>query len=182
MKTGEHKGKSGEKPTKQPVDFETKLKNLPDSPGVYLFKNTEGTVIYVGKAKNLKNRVRSYFNKSIDHPKTIKLVESIADVETLATNSELEALILESNLVKEYLPKYNVNLKDDKRYPYLKITKETYPRLLVVRRISDDKAKYFGPYTNVLAMRYTLKLIRRIFPVRSCNLTIPSTRKYRVCL
>jgi excinuclease ABC subunit C len=198
MNTDEHKDKSGEsprpsrsgsdpanageKPDKQPVDFETKLKNLPDSPGVYLFKNAEGTVIYVGKAKALKNRVRSYFNKSIDHPRTIKLVESIADVETLATNNELEALILESNLVKEYLPKYNVNLKDDKRYPYLKITKETYPRLLVVRRISDDKAKYFGPYTNVRAMRYTLKLIRRIFPIRSCNLTIPSTRKYRVCL
>jgi len=185
MGTGKHKKLSAPKPpeeTPPQVDFETKLKNLPDSPGVYLFKNTEGTVIYVGKAKALKNRVRSYFNKSIDHPRTIKLVESIADVETLATNNELEALILESNLVKEYLPKYNVNLKDDKRYPYLKITKETYPRLLVVRRISDDKAKYFGPYTNVRAMRYTLKLIRRIFPVRSCNLVILSTRKYRVCL
>lgn len=164
------------------VDFATKLKNLPDSPGVYLFKNAEGSVIYIGKAKTLKNRVKSYFTKIIDHPKTQKLVETIADVETLATDSELEALILESNLIKEHQPRYNVNLKDDKRYPYIKITRETFPRVLVVRQIKDDGARYFGPYTNVGAMRRTLKLIRKIFPVRSCNLALPSKRKYRVCL
>jgi len=165
-----------------PVDFETKLKNLSESPGVYLFKNAEGKIIYVGKAKSLKNRVKSYFIKTIEHPKTRKLVESIADIETLATDSELEALILESNLIKEHQPRYNINLKDDKRYPYIKITQETFPRVLVVRQIKDDGAKYFGPFTNVTGMRQTLKLIRKIFPVRSCNLVIPSTRKYRVCL
>lgn len=166
----------------QEVEFSTKLKNLPDSPGVYLFKNSSGKVIYVGKAKSLKNRVRSYFAITLDHPRVIKLVSSITDIEMLVTDSELEALILESNLIKEYQPHYNVNLKDDKRYPYIKITNETYPRVLVVRRVIDDKAKYFGPYTNVKAMRQTLKLLRKVFPVRSCNLVIPSKRKYRVCL
>ena len=164
------------------VDFSTKLINLPENPGVYLFKNAEGDVIYVGKAKSLKNRVKSYFVKTIDHPKTRKLVEAIADIETLVTDSELEALILESNLIKEYQPRYNVNLKDDKRYPYIKITKEVFPRVLVVRQIKDDGGKYFGPYTNVGGMRRTLNLIRKIFPVRSCNLVLPSNRKYRVCL
>jgi len=110
------------------------------------------------------------------------MVSAITDFETYVTDSELEALILESNLIKEYQPKYNVNLKDDKRYPYIKITNEQYPRLLVVRQIADDKSRYFGPYTNVKAMRWTLRLIRRIFPVRSCSLPLPSTRKYRVCL
>ncbi|MCP4580449.1 MAG: excinuclease ABC subunit UvrC [candidate division Zixibacteria bacterium] len=164
------------------IEFSTKLKNLPDSPGVYLFKNAAGKVIYIGKAKALKNRVKSYFTKSIDHPRTQKLVASIADIETLVTDSELEALILESNLIKEHQPHFNVNLKDDKRYPYIKITRETFPRVLVVRQIKDDKARYFGPFTNVGAMRRTLKLIRKIFPVRSCNLVLPSKRKYRVCL
>ncbi len=164
------------------VSLKTKLKNLSGSPGVYMFKNTEGTIIYIGKAKSLKNRVKSYFIKKIDHPRTRKLVSSIADVDTLATDSELEALILESNLIKEHKPYYNVNLKDDKRYPYIKITSEAFPRVLVVRQIKDDGAKYFGPFTNVGGMRRTLKLVRKIFPVRSCNLQLPSTRKYRVCL
>ena len=164
------------------IEFSTKLKNLPESPGVYLYKNAAGNVIYIGKAKVLANRVRSYFNKNIESPRTRKLVSEIAEIETIATDSELEALILESNLIKEYQPHYNVNLKDDKRYPFIKITKETYPRILVVRQIKDDGAKYFGPYTNVGAMRKTLRLIRRIFPVRSCGLTLPSHRQYRVCL
>jgi excinuclease ABC subunit C len=164
------------------IEFATKLKNLSDQPGVYLFKNAAGGVIYIGKAKSLKSRVKSYFAKTIEHPRTQKLVASIADIETLVTDSELEALILESNLIKEHKPHYNVNLKDDKRYPYIKITRETYPRILVVRQIEDDRARYFGPYTNVGAMRRTLKLIRKIFPVRSCSLVIPSKRKYRVCL
>jgi len=166
----------------QQVEFSTKLKNLSDSPGVYLFKNSAGNVIYIGKAKSLKNRVKSYFTKIADHPRIQRLVSSITDIETMATDTELEALILESNLIKEYQPHYNVNLKDDKRYPYIKITSETYSRVLVIRQVKDDKAKYFGPYTNVKAMRHTLKLIRKIFPVRSCNLALPSSRKYRVCL
>lgn len=164
------------------VEFSTKLKNISDSPGVYLFKNIEGKIIYIGKAKSLKKRVRSYFSRTINHPRTRKLVSLIADIETLATDSELEALILESNLIKENQPRYNVNLKDDKRYPYIKITNEVYPRVLVVRQVNKDKAKYFGPYTQVGAMRQTMKLIRKIFPIRSCNLTIPSPRKYKVCL
>lgn len=170
------------KKVEQEVEFSTKIKNLPDSPGVYLFKGSSGKVIYVGKAKSLKNRVRSYFTTISDHPRIIKLVSSISDIEMLVTDSELEALILESNLIKEYQPRYNVNLKDDKRYPHIKITGETYPRVLVVRRIIDDGAKYFGPYTNVRAMRQTLKFLRKVFPVRSCNLVIPSKRRYRVCL
>ena len=170
------------KDERKKVDFTTKLSNLSSSPGVYLFKNAEGSIIYIGKAKSLKNRVKSYFIKTIDHPKTQKLVQSITDIETMVTDSELEALILESNLIKEHKPHYNVNLKDDKRYPYIKVTNEAFPRVLVVRQIKDDGAKYFGPFTNVGGMRRTLKLIRKIFPVRSCNLQLPSKRKYRVCL
>ncbi len=164
------------------IELRTKLNNLPDSTGVYIFKNAEGKVIYVGKAKNLKNRVKSYFSQAHEHPRTARLVQSIADLEILSTDNELEALILESNLIKEYQPRYNVNLKDDKRFPYIKITNEVYPRVLVVRRVTDDKARYYGPYTNVKSMRNTLKMIRKIFPVRSCNLVIPSSKKYRVCL
>lgn len=164
------------------IELRTKLNNIPDSAGVYLFKNAEGKVIYVGKAKSLKNRVKSYFGQTHDHPRIARLVQTIADLEVLTTDNELEALILESNLIKEYQPRYNVNLKDDKRFPYIKITNEAYPRVLVVRRITDDKAKYYGPYTNVKSMRSTLKMIRKIFPVRSCNLIIPSAKKYRVCL
>jgi len=164
------------------IDLETKLANLPERPGCYLFKNGENQVIYVGKAGSLKKRVRSYFQKNHEDTKTQKLVTHIVDLDVLVTPSEKEALILESNLIKEYKPKYNINLKDDKRFPYIKITSEVYPRMLVVRRMLDDKAAYFGPYTNATAMRRTLRLIRRIFPIRSCALELPSKRKYRVCL
>lgn len=164
------------------VDIETKLKNLPESPGCYLFKNKESQIIYIGKAGQLNKRVRSYFGKTHQDAKTGKLVSQIADVDVLVTPSEKEALILESNLIKEHKPKYNINLKDDKRYPFVKITAETYPRMLVVRKVQDDRAAYFGPYTNVTAMRKTLRLLRRIFPIRSCSLELPTKRKYRVCL
>ncbi len=164
------------------VDLEVKLINLPEKPGCYIFKNSENQVLYIGKAGSLKKRVRSYFQKNHQDPKTEKMVSHIADVDVLVTPSEKEALILESNLVKEYKPRYNINLKDDKRYPYIKITSETFPRMLVVRRVSDDNAKYFGPYTSSTAMRRTIRLIRRIFPIRSCSLELPSKRKYRVCL
>ena len=164
------------------VDLEVKLINLPEKPGCYIFKNSENQVLYIGKAGSLKKRVRSYFQKNHQDPKTEKMVSHIADVDVLVTPSEKEALILESNLVKEYKPRYNINLKDDKRYPYIKITSETFPRMLVVRRVLDDNAKYFGPYTSSTAMRRTIRLIRRIFPIRSCSLELPSKRKYRVCL
>jgi excinuclease ABC subunit C len=164
-------------------DITTKLENLPTKPGVYLMKDVSGRIIYVGKAKSLKNRVRAYFHDSPPyHPKISTLISKISDFDILATDSEMEALILEANLIKEYKPRYNVNLKDDKRYPYLKVTDEPYPRVLVVRRVKKDKAKYFGPYTNVKAMRHILKILRRVFPVRSCNYAIPSNRKIKLCL
>ncbi len=168
---------------KKNADLNLKLDNLTEKPGCYIFKNSENKIIYIGKAASLKKRVKSYFQKSARDPKTVKLISNIADFDFFITSSEKEALLLESNLIKEHKPRYNIGLKDDKRYPLIKITTyETYPRLLVVRRIQDDKARYFGPFTNVTAMRKTLKLIRRIFPIRSCSLELPSKRKYRVCL
>jgi len=164
-------------------DIKTKLENLPTKPGVYLMKDKSGRIIYVGKAKSLRNRIRAYFQDAPPyHPKISALVSKISDFDVLATDSEMEALILESNLIKEYKPRYNVNLKDDKRYPYLKVTFEIFPRVLVVRRVKKDKAKYFGPYTNVKAMRQTLRILRRIFPVRSCNVALPSPRRIKLCL
>ncbi|KPL04270.1 MAG: hypothetical protein AMJ90_01420 [candidate division Zixibacteria bacterium SM23_73_2] len=166
------------------MDIKTKLESLPKKPGVYLMKDTKGKVIYVGKAKSLRSRVRSYFlNGTYVDPKAMALIKKIRDFDVLVTDSEMEALILESNLVKEYNPRYNVNLKDDKRYPYLKVTvDEKFPRILVVRRVQKDKAKYFGPYTNVKGMRQTLRLLRKIFPVRSCNVALPSNRRLKLCL
>ena len=145
------------------MDIKAKLENLPTKPGVYLMKDQAGRIIYVGKAKSLRNRVKAYFqNTPAYHPKVTALISKISDFDVLATGSEMEALILESNLIKEHKPRYNVNLKDDKRYPYLKVTSEVFPRVLVVRRVKKDKGKYFGPYTNVKAMRQTLRILRRI--------------------
>ncbi|WP_019376765.1 excinuclease ABC subunit UvrC [Virgibacillus halodenitrificans] len=145
-----------------------KLAVLPAQPGCYLMKNKQSTVIYVGKSKLLKNRVRSYFTGANDR-KTQRLVQEIQDFEYIVTNSEIEALILEMNLIKKYDPKYNVMLKDDKSYPYLKITSERHPRLLITRKIKKDKGKYFGPYPNVIAARETKKLLDRLYPLRKCN-------------
>jgi len=165
------------------MEIKTKLENLPSQPGVYLLKDNEGKIIYVGKAKSLKNRIKSYFQERAEHPRTSALISRIKDFEVVVTDSEMEALILESNLIKEHKPRYNVNLKDDKRYPYLKVTvNEPFPRILVVRRPKKDKAKYFGPYTNVKGMRQSLRLLRRLFPVRSCNYALPSKRRIRLCL
>ncbi len=166
------------------MDLKAKLKSLPEKPGVYMMKDSQGKIIYVGKAKSLKNRVRSYFQDTLPpDPKQKALIKKITDFDLLVADSEMEALILESNLIKEYKPRYNVNLKDDKRYPYLKVTTgEDFPRILVVRRVKKDQAKYFGPYTNVRGMRQTLRLLRKIFPVRSCNFVLPSKKKHRLCL
>ncbi|WP_123039461.1 excinuclease ABC subunit UvrC [Cohnella candidum] len=153
-----------------------KLALLPDQPGCYLMKNSEGTIIYVGKAKVLKNRVRSYFNGSHDG-KTQKLVSEIRDFEYIVTASNTESLILECNLIKQHYPRYNVLLKDDKSFPYLKITNEEHPRLEVTRRIVKDKAKYFGPYPNAFAAQETKKLLDRLYPLRKCR-TLPD----KVCL
>lgn len=152
------------------MDLQTKLANLPSGPGVYLMKNAEGHIIYVGKAVNLKNRVRSYFRtQREDAAKTKALVKHIADLEYILTDSELEALILECNLIKKHRPKYNISLKDDKTYPYLKITKEDYPRVIITRKVLKDGARYYGPYPSASLLRESLELVRRIFPFRSCQ-------------
>lgn len=145
-----------------------KLAVLPLQPGCYLMKDKHGTVIYVGKSKLLRNRVRSYFTGANDR-KTQRLVQEIIDFEYIVTTSEIEALILEMNLIKKYDPKFNVMLKDDKSYPYLKITSERHPRLLITRKVKKDKGKYFGPYPNVIAARETKKLLDRLYPLRKCN-------------
>jgi excinuclease ABC subunit C len=149
-------------------NIRNKLALLPDLPGCYLMKNEEGTIIYVGKAKVLKNRVRSYFTGS-HNGKTQRLVANIADFEYIVTSSNMEALILECNLIKKHMPRYNVLLKDDKTFPYIKITNETHPRLEVTRRVIKDKAKYFGPYPNGYAAQQTKKLLDRMYPLRKCG-------------
>jgi excinuclease ABC subunit C len=156
--------------------IKNKLAFLPDQPGCYLMKDRQGTVIYVGKAKVLKNRVRSYFTGSHDG-KTLRLVNEIVDFEYIVTSSEMEALILEMTLIKKYDPKYNVMLKDDKSYPFIKLTAERHPRLLITRKVKKGSGKYFGPYPNVQAANETKKLLDRIYPLRKCQ-TLPD----RVCL
>ena len=155
-------------------DFEYHLKNLPDKPGVYLMKNSLGEVIYVGKAKILKNRVKSYFQNSKNHSEKVRvMVRNIAEFEYIVTDSEMEALILECNLIKKYSPKYNILLKDDKFYPFIKITtKDDFPRVFVTRNFAKDGSKYFGPYTNGAAVYETINLIYKIFPLRTCKLAI----------
>lgn len=155
-------------------DFEYHLKNLPSKPGVYLMKNSLGEVIYVGKAKVLKNRVKSYFQNSKNHSEKVRvMVKHIAEFEYIVTDSEMEALILECNLIKKYSPRYNILLKDDKFYPFIKITvNDDFPRVFVTRNYSKDGSKYFGPYTNGTAVYETINLINKIFPLRTCKLLI----------
>ena len=155
-------------------DFEYHLKNLPSKPGVYLMKNSLGEVIYVGKAKILKNRVKSYFQNSKNHSEKVRvMVKHIAEFEYIVTDSEMEALILECNLIKKYSPRYNILLKDDKFYPFIKITvNDDFPRVFVTRNYSKDGSKYFGPYTNGTAVYETINLINKIFPLRTCKLLI----------
>jgi excinuclease ABC subunit C len=162
----------------------TKLPHLPDGPGVYLWKGRDGTTLYVGKAKRLRSRVRSYFaNDQLESPKTHHLVGLIADLETIVVPSEAHALILEANLIKEYRPRFNIALRDDKSYPYIKVTvQEPFPRVFVTRRLEDDGASYFGPYTDVGAMRRSLNVVKRIFTVRSCNYDMPAQMPERPCL
>ncbi|MFR3173334.1 MAG: excinuclease ABC subunit UvrC [Clostridium sp.] len=166
-------------------DFEYHLKNLPSKPGVYLMKNSLGEVIYVGKAKILKNRVKSYFQNSKNHSEKVRvMVKHIAEFEYIVTDSEMEALILECNLIKKYSPRYNILLKDDKFYPFIKITiNDDFPRVFVTRNYSKDGSKYFGPYTNGTAVYETINLINKIFPLRTCKLLIKEGgEKVRPCL
>lgn len=160
------------------------LKHLPDSPGVYLFKDAEGKIIYIGKAQSLRSRVRSYFRESPKEPKTAALVSKVADIEMVVTANQIESLILEANLVREHKPRYNILLRDDKHFPYIKITNEPFPRVLIVRRIDKDGATYFGPYTSAKAMRSTIQFLSRLFQIRTCSLTIPHPegKPYKVCM
>ena len=159
------------------------LSNLPKQAGVYLFKNRRGDIIYIGKAAVLSDRVRSYFQNGTDlTPKNRILVSQVVDLETLVTHSELEALILESNLIKRHRPRFNVVLRDDKQYPYLRLPiHDDFPRLSIVRRVKQDKALYFGPYVPTGAMRDTLKVIRKVFPLATCKIEIDGTAE-RACL
>jgi excinuclease ABC subunit C len=167
--------------------IKNKLTNLPAKPGVYLFKNKSDKVIYVGKAKNLKNRVRSYFQNSLPFdPKTKILIKNIADLDFIITDSEIEALILEANLIKEHKPRYNINLKDDKSFPYIRITKEDFPQVFPTRKIVRDGSTYLGPYTNVKDMRFALTTLKSLFTIRSCkfdlNSDVVAKKKVPLCL
>jgi excinuclease ABC subunit C len=166
--------------------LQTNLKNLPASPGVYQFLNKNGKVIYVGKAKNLRNRVRTYFQENPGSAKTIAMVSKIDDLQLVVTDSELEALILENNFIKELKPRYNVTLKDDKSFPFIKVTNELYPRIYPTRKVYNDGSKYFGPYTDVRSMRGSLRMINQIFKIRSCKLDLTEenikAKKFKVCL
>jgi len=145
------------------------IKGLPDAPGVYLFKDKKSKVLYIGKASSIKKRVSSYFQRSVKLPRTELLVSQIKDVDFIPTRSEAEALIYEASMVRTMRPKYNVELKDDKSYPYLKLTKEEYPRLMITRRRVSDGSRYFGPYTNVKLLKQALSYMKRVFPLRTCN-------------
>lgn len=151
-----------------------KLQLLPNKPGCYLMKNADGKIIYVGKAKILKNRVRSYFNSSHKDLKTTELVSRIRDFEYIIVSSEREALILENNLIKKHKPRFNVSLKDDKQYPFIAVTADPFPRIFVTRQTPRDGTHYFGPYTEVRALRKTMRLLEWIFPHRTCRRTIPA--------
>ncbi len=161
-----------------------KLRHLPARPGVYLMKDADGAILYVGKAKSLRSRVRSYFVASASHaPKTRELLRRVSDLETIVVDSEAEALILENNLIKEHRPRFNINLKDDKTYPYIKVTVgEAFPRVYVTRRLDKDGARYFGPYTDVRRMRQALELVKKLYTIRSCHYDLPRDVPARPCL
>lgn len=166
-----------------PSVIEDQLRGLPTRPGVYLFRDAEGEIIYVGKAKSLRPRVRSYFRASAQSLKTQELVRHVDDVETIIVGSETEALILEANLIKEHHPRFNIQLRDDKRYPYIKVTRnEPFPRVFVTRRLDDDGSRYFGPYTSVGSMRDALEIIKHLYTVRSCRYDLPREAPERPCL
>lgn len=166
-------------------DIQEELKKLPDKPGVYLMKDSNGEIIYIGKAVVLKNRVRQYFQSlSNQTPKVQAMVPKIKEFEYIVTDTELEALILECNLIKKYRPKFNIMLKDDKSYPYIKVTmNEDFPRILMTRKVEKDGAKYFGPYTSGFAVKETIDLLRKLFPIKSCNKVFTKGgKKQRPCL
>ena len=164
-----------------------KLKRIPTYPGVYQFFNSDKNIIYIGKAKNLRNRIRSYFqSKKHQRAKTISLVRIIADLEWIVVRNEVEALMTEANLIKTHRPKYNIDLKDDKTYPFIRITNEPYPQVLLTRKIVKDGSKYYGPFTDVGRLRVTLKALHKVFPIRSCSFyldeQVVKEKKVSICL
>src|SRR3989475_10039090 len=165
------------------MTLDEKLARVPDRPGVYLYRDAKAAIIYVGKAASLRSRVRSYFQESRPRdPKTDALVREIRDLEYIVTDNELEAMMLEANLVRKHRPRYNIILRDDKHYPFLKLTtNEEFPRLVVARRVQKDGAAYYGPFYPATAMRETLRLVRELFPLRTCSITIDGTAE-RPCL
>ncbi|MFQ6014537.1 MAG: excinuclease ABC subunit UvrC [Anaerolineae bacterium] len=165
------------------LHLQERLGSIPTKPGVYLMKDKEGKILYVGKAVNLRSRVRSYFHASTSHnPKVQRLVDSLADLDFIVTGSELEALILECNLIKRYRPRYNVRLRDDKRYPYIKVTwQENFPKVMTTRRMQRDGSRYFGPFTASWAVHQTLHTLRKVFPYLTCNRVITGADR-RACL
>ncbi|WP_299672539.1 excinuclease ABC subunit UvrC [uncultured Tenacibaculum sp.] len=169
-----------------PTDLELQIKTLPNSPGVYQYFDKEDTIIYVGKAKNLKKRVSSYFTKNHEYGKTRVLVKKIVKIEHIVVDTETDALLLENNLIKKYQPRYNVLLKDDKSYPWICIKKERFPRIFITRRVIKDGSEYFGPYTSVKTVHNLLDLIKQLYPLRTCNYDLSEPKiqsgKYKVCL
>lgn len=167
-------------------DLQLKLKTLPEKPGVYQYFDSSGTIIYVGKAKNLKKRVTSYFNKNQENGKTVLLVKRITDIQYIVVDSELDALLLENNLIKKYQPKYNIQLKDDKTYPWICIKNEPFPRVFSTRHVIRDGSKYYGPYPSGKVMHTLLGLIKELYPLRNCNYDLAANKikekKYKVCL
>jgi len=167
-------------------DLKSKITAVPALPGIYQFINKEGKIIYIGKAKNLRSRIHSYFRSKVDSPKTEALVKKVNDFDIIATENEIEALVLENNLIKRHKPRYNVNLKDDKTYPYIRVTKEPFPQVFPTRDVIQDGSKYFGPYTDVKSMKSSLRMINKIFKIRSCTYYIDDEvikqKKIKVCL
>ena len=165
-------------------NLEEELKNLPDKPGVYIMKDKDEEIIYVGKAISLKNRVRQYFQSSRNqHLKVRSMVSHIEEFEYIIVDNEVEALILESNLIKKHRPKYNILLRDDKQYPYIKITNEKFPRLIKTRRVLKDGAKYFGPYPSASSVNDTIDILHDIYPIRTCKLNLnKNVENMRPCL
>jgi excinuclease ABC subunit C len=160
----------------------SKFSDLPHRPGVYILKNSAGDVVYVGKATSINNRVTSHLHPRLDDPIGLSLKDQIHSVDYIFTQNPVEALILENILIKRYKPRYNIRLKDDKSYPYIKITDELYPRVLVTRRVEDDGGKYFGPYGNARAARRTVKFLRKLFPIRGCTLPLDGVKKFKSCI
>ncbi|MEJ2502916.1 MAG: GIY-YIG nuclease family protein, partial [Gemmatimonadota bacterium] len=164
--------------------LDRKLRTLPTRPGVYMFKDAAGEILYIGKAKSLRSRVRGHFSADPTHSlKQREMLRRAADIDTIVVGSEAEALLLENNLIKTHQPRFNIRLKDDKRYPYIKVTvTEPFPRVYVTRRVENDGAKYFGPYTEVAAMRQALEVVKRAYTVRSCRYDLPDETPSRPCL